>query len=75
MEKNILEKLLNQFIFLTTPDKVEKYVELIEKTAEAKIMMHSSSSDDCARHHNIEISSIFDPELQLINTKPVTKNK
>ena len=24
---------------------------------------------------NIEISNIFDPELQLINTEPVIKNK
>ena len=38
-------------------------------------MMQSSSSDGCVRHHNIEIPNIFDPELQLINTKPVTKNK
>ena len=38
-------------------------------------MMQSSSSDDCARHYNIKILSLFDPELQLINTKHVIKNK
>ena len=33
--------------FLTTQEKVEKYVELTEKTPEAKIMMQSSFSDSC----------------------------
>ena len=26
-------------------------------------------------HYNVEILNIFDPELQLINTKPMIKNK
>ena len=26
-------------------------------------------------YYNIEILNLFDPELQLINTKPVIKNK
>ena len=25
--------------------------------------------------YNVEIMNIFDPELQLINTKPIIKNK
>ena len=33
--------------FLTTPKKVKKYIELIERMLEAKIMMQSSSSDNC----------------------------
>ena len=37
--------------------------------------MESNSSDNCVHHYNIEILNIFDPELQLINTKPVIKNK
>ena len=48
--------------FLTTPDKVKKYVQ-------------SNSSDNCIHHYNVEILNIFDPELQLINTKPMIKNK
>ena len=56
-------------------DEVETYAELIKKTPEAKIMMQSSSSDDCVRHYNIEILNLFDSELQLINTKPVIKSK
>ena len=53
------------YIFLTTPDEVEKYVET----------MQSNSSDNCVYHYNIEILNLFDPEIQLINTKPVIKNK
>ena len=36
--------------------------------------MESNSSDNCV-HYNVEILNIFDPELQLINTEPVIKNK
>ena len=42
--------------------EVEKYVQ-------------SSCSDNCIHHYNIEILNLFDPELQLSNTKPVIKNK
>ena len=38
-------------------------------------MMQSSSSDNCVRFYSIEILNLFNPELQLINTKPVIKNK
>ena len=34
--------------------------------------MESNYSDNCV-HHNVEILDNFDPEFQLINTKPVTK--
>ena len=37
--------------------------------------MQSNSSDNCVHHYNVEILNLFDPELQLINTKPVIKNK
>ena len=37
--------------------------------------MQSNFFDNCAHYYNIEILNIFDPELQLINTKPVIKNK
>ena len=36
--------------------------------------MQSNSSDNCI-HYNVEILNIFNPELQLINTKPIIKNK
>ena len=38
-------------------------------------MMQSSSSDNCLCHFNIKILKLFDPELQLINIKPLIKNK
>ena len=37
--------------------------------------MQSNSSDNCVHHYNAEILNLFDPELQLINTKPVIKKK
>ena len=37
-------------------------------------MMHLSSSDNCIRNYNIKILNLFDPELQLINTKLIIKN-
>ena len=54
---------------------MEKYLELIEKIPEAKFMMQSSSSDNRIRQYNINILNLFDPELQLIDTKPVIENK
>ena len=37
--------------------------------------MQSNSSDNCVHHYNVEILNLFDPELQLINTKPVIRTK
>ena len=37
--------------------------------------MQSISSDNCSCHYNVKILNLFDPELQLINTKTITKNK
>ena len=58
--------------FLTTPKEVKKYVESIERMLEAKIMMQSSSPDNCVWAY-ITILNLFDPELQLLNTQPVIK--
>ena len=53
------------YIFLTTPGKVEKSVE----------MMFSKYFDNSICHFNVNILNLFDPELQLINTKPMIKSK
>ena len=37
--------------------------------------VQSNSSDNYIRHYNVKILNLFDPELQLINTKSVIKNK
>ena len=37
--------------------------------------VQSNPSDNCVHHYNVEILNLFDPELQLINTKLVIKNK
>ena len=61
-EQNLRKVAKSLYIFLTTPDEVEKYVQ-------------SNSSDNCVHHYNVEILNLFDPELQLIKTRPVIKNK
>ena len=55
-----LAKLL--YLFLATPDEEEKYVQ-------------SNSTDNCIHRYNVKILNIFDPKLQMINTKPVIKSK
>ena len=47
---------------------IPKIVDAVEK------YMQSNSSDNCIHPYNVEILNIFDPELQLINTKPKIKN-
>ena len=54
---------------------MERYIDMIKKITEAKIMMQSSSADGCVRVYNIEILNLFHPELQLINTKPAIENE
>ena len=43
--------------------------------SEAKNIMQSSSSESYVHVCNIEVLDFFNPELQLINTKSVMKNK
>ena len=54
-----------ELLYVSIPDEVEKYVE----------MMQPNSSDICVYCYNVEILNFFDPELQLIKTKPMIKNK
>ena len=61
-EQNIRKNAKSLYIFLTTSDEVEKYVQ-------------SNSSDNCMHHYNVEILNLLDPGIQLIDTKPVIKNK
>ena len=37
--------------------------------------VQSNSSDNCIHQSNVQILNLFDPELQLVNTKPFIKNK
>ena len=61
-EQNLRKAAKSFYIFVTVPDKVEKHVQ-------------SNSSDNCIHCYNVQIFNIFDPELQMINTKPMIKNK
>ena len=38
-------------------------------------MMQSGSSDGCVHIYNVDVLNPFEPKLQLINAKPVIKNK
>ena len=69
MKNKILEKVAKSlFIFVTTPNEVEKYPK----------MMQSNSSDNCIHCYNIQILNLFDPELQWLTLnewlKTVLKN-
>ena len=61
-EQNLRKVAELLYIFLTISDEVEKYVQ-------------SNTSDNCLHRYNVEILSLFDPELQLISTKPMIQNK
>ena len=37
--------------------------------------MQSNSFNNCVYRYNADILNVFDPELQLINTKQMIKNK
>ena len=64
-EQNFRKVTESVYVFLTTPDEVEKYANI----------MQSNSSDKYVHRYNIDILNLFDPELQLINTIPMIKNK
>ena len=64
-EQNLRKVTKSLYIFLATPDEIEKYVDI----------MQSNSSDSCIHRYNVEILNVFDPDIQLINTKPMIKNK
>ena len=59
-KQNLIKVSKSLFIFQTTPDAAEKYVQ-------------SNFYDNGIHRYNIEILNICDPELQLINTKPMIK--
>ena len=52
--------------------KVAKALYIVPTTLDQVL---SSSSDNCIHHYNVKVLNLFDPELQMINTKLVIKNK
>ena len=60
-QQNLRKAAKSLYIFLTTSDEVEKYLQ-------------SNFSDNCMHHYNV-ILKLFDPELKRINTKPMIKNR
>ena len=64
-EQNLRKAAKSFYVFPATPDKVEKHAK----------MMQSNHSDNCVHRYNIMILNLFDQDLQLINIKPMIKNK
>ena len=64
-EQNLSKVAKSPYIFLRTPDEVRKYAK----------MMPSNSTDNSVHRYIIMILNLFHRKLQLINTKPMTKNK
>ena len=56
-EQNLRKVAESLYIFLTTPNELEKHAKIME----------SNSSDKYVHHYNIGILNHFNPELQLIN--------
>ena len=61
-EQNRRKVAKSLYIFLTTSDEGRKIYE-------------TNASNNFVHHCNAEVFNIFDPELQLINTKPMIKRK
>ena len=61
-EQNLRKVPKSFYIFITTPDDIDKNVQ-------------SNSSDNCIHGYDSQILNIFHPELQMINTTPMIKNK
>ena len=61
-KQNLRKASKSLYISLTTPVEVKRYAQ-------------STSPDSYIHHYNIKILNLFDPELELINTKPEIKNK
>ena len=64
-EQNLRKGAESLYIFLATPDEVDKYFEI----------MQSNSSGNCVHCYDIDILNFFNPELQLVNTNVMIKNK
>ena len=62
-EQNLRIVAESLYIFLTTPNEVQRYIKIIEL----------NSFDKCVHRYNIDILNLFDPELQLINTESSIK--
>ena len=54
---------------------LRKVAKLLSFFLTAPDKVQSNTSHNCINQYNVKILTLFDPELPLINTKPVIKNK
>ena len=71
-EQNLRKVAKSLYIFLTAPDEIEKYAKIMQSNSSANCIHRYNIAYNC---YNIMILNILDPELQLINTKPMIKDK
>ena len=67
--KNFVSKTFKETI------RKEKNLRDVAQSLYIFLTTPSNPSDNCVHHYNVDILNLFDPESQLINTKPVMKNK
>ena len=75
---------INDYLEILTDKEVKDFVAIILVNILNQLLyffvttsdeVQSSSTDNCIHHYVVEIFILLDPELQLINAKPVIKNK
>ena len=64
---------IDNYLKILTDEEVESFIAIkfseYFKSIEKNVQLNSA--DNCTHHYNVEILNIFDPELQMINTKPM----
>ena len=61
--------------FIKEEQNLRKVAKLLYYFLTTTDKVQSNSSDNCIHYCNLKILYLFDPELQLINTKPEIQNK
>ena len=71
---------VKDFVAINSSDSIKEEENLKEVIKSVYFFLatpdevQSNSSDYYIRHYNVKTFNLFDPELQLINTKPVIKS-
>ena len=62
---------IDNYLKILTDEEVKNFIAIkfseYFKSTEKNVQLNSA--DNCTHHYNVEILNIFDPELQMINTK------
>ena len=68
---------IDNYLKILTDEEVENFIAIkfseYFKSIEKNVQLNSA--DSCTHRYNVEILNIFDPELQMINTKSMIDYK